>query len=187
VSALAPSRRALLAEALRAALALVAVVLCAAALLSALDGVPAWIAGEPRDLRRARTIEEAERHLRARLLLPAFFPSALAWPPREVRWVSGPPGAAALAVFGQDGAPRLVLAQTVGPGELPRALLPEVEVLDRTPVAMGAAEGTLSRVVEDGAVGWQLAWTQDGRSLLWRSRGTLDELLRMARSARVPR
>lgn len=187
MSALAPSRAATAAEALRAALSLAAVVLCAAALLSALDAVPAWIAGEPRDLRHARTIEEAERRLRARLLLPAFFPSALAWPPREVRWVAGPPGAAALAVSGQDGAPHLVLAQTVGPGELPRVLLPEAAVLDRAPVAVGAAEGTLSRVVEDGAVAWQLSWTQGGRSLLLRSRGTLDELLRMARSVRVPR
>ena len=184
MTALAPTRRALLAEALRATLALVTVVAVAAALLAALDGVPALITGEPRDLRRAGTVDEVERRLRTRLVVPSFFPSSLAWPPGRVSWVAGPPGAVALSVAGRDGAPRLLIAQTLGPGSIPQSLVPEADVLERTPVAVGTAPGTLSRVVEDGVMAWQVTWVQGGRTLLLRSRGTLDELLRMARSAR---
>jgi hypothetical protein len=177
--------RALLLEALRAAGALVAVLAAAAVALAAVDAVPAWLAGESREVRRARTVDDVERRLRTRLLVPFYFPSTLAWPPERVRWVAGPPGAVLLEVKRHGGGPRLLLAQTVAPGAVPGRLLPEAQVLSRSPVAVGAAEGTLSRVVDEGGgVAWEVAWEQGGRSVVLRSRGSLDELLRMARSAR---
>jgi hypothetical protein len=185
VTTLAHDRaRALLADAARTVVGLAFVLGLAAAVLAILDAVPAWIAGESRDVRRAQTVHDAERRLHARLVLPAYFPDTLSWPPRRIRFTVGPPGAAALSVDGRDGSPRLLLAETTAPGDIPEALVPEAQVLDRSQVAVGAARGTLSRVVDDGVTGWQLAWEQDGRSLLLRSRGTVDELLRMARSAR---
>jgi len=183
VTALAPSRRALLAEALRATLALAAVVAGAALALSALDALPAWMAGESRDLRRAASVREVEARLRARLVVPAYFPSSLAWPPASLRWVSGPPGAVAFTVTDRAGHPRLLVAQTVREGEIPAALVPDAQLLDRGVVAVGPAQGVLSRVVEDGTVLWQLTWSWRGRSLLLRSQGSVEELLRMARSA----
>lgn len=177
----APGR---LREAARAAASLVGVVVVAALALAALDAVPAWVAGDARDVRRARTVDEVERRLRARLVLPAYFPARLVWPPARIRWVVGPPGAVELAVDARGGGPALLLAQTVGRGELPERLVPPARELDRSPVAVGPARGRLARVVVDGDMGWQLTWEQGERSLLLRSRGTVDELLRMARSAR---
>jgi hypothetical protein len=174
----------LLREAVRAAGGLLVVVAMAAALLSALDAVPSWLAGDARDVRRARTVDEVERRLRTRLVLPAYFPARLAWPPQRIRYLAGPPGAVELWVDARGGGPALLLAQTLGRGPLPERLVPPAQELDRSPVAVGQAQGRLSRVVEDGEVRWQLAWEQGGRSLLLRSRGTVEELLRMARSAR---
>ncbi|WP_176066611.1 hypothetical protein [Anaeromyxobacter diazotrophicus] len=177
----APGR---LGEALRAVCGLVAVVAAAALALAVLDAVPSWVAGDARDVRRARTVDEVQRRLRTRLVLPAYFPARLAWPPQRIRYLAGPPGAVGLWVDARGGAPALLLAQTLGRGELPERLVPPAQELDRSPIQVGAAQGRLARVVEDGEVRWQLTWEQGGRSLLLRSRGSVEELVRMARSAR---
>jgi len=179
-----PATRDPRAEGLRSVLAPLAVTLLGAALLAALDGLPALVAGEPRGLRRAANLEEAERALHARLVLPAYFPASLRWPPHRIRYLVGQPSAVALAVDAQDGSPHLLLAETTGPGAVPTELLPDAPVLSRSPVAVGPAQGMLSRVVDDGVVTLEVEWQLGGRSLLLRSRGSLDELLRMARSAR---
>ena len=164
--------------------ALVLVTAVAAGILRGLDAVPGLVTGEPRDVDRASSVRDAERALRVRLVLPAYFPSAFSWPPRRVRFVRGIPGAVAIWLDGREGGPGLFLAQTVAPGAVPAQLLPEVTVLSRAPVAVGAARGVLSRVVDEGEVKWEVTWEQGGRSLVLRSRTGLEELLRMARSAR---
>jgi hypothetical protein len=156
----------------------------AATVLYAMDTVPGWVTGEPRHVRRATTVEEAERRLRTRLVLPYYFPSTLAWPPSRIRFTVGPPGAAAVTVEDQEGAPRLFLAQTTGPGSIPERLVPEAQILNTSEVSIGSERGTLSRVVEEGAMAWELRWRQDDRTLLMRSRGSVDELIRIARSTR---
>jgi hypothetical protein len=167
------------------ALASVTLVFTAAAvLLYAVDAVPALITGEPRHVRRASTVVDVERRLRARLLVPYYFPKTLVWPPQRIRFVVGPPGAAALWVDARDGGPRLLVAETLGPGAIPARLIPEAQVIHSSPVAVGPARGTLSRVVDEGAMAWQITWVQDGRTLLLRSRGTVEELVRIARSVR---
>jgi signal transduction histidine kinase len=110
---------------------LAAVLVGAALVLSFLDALPAWLAGEARDVRRARTVDEAERRLRARLVVPSYFPDTLAWPPRAVRFTLGVPGAAALHVDGRDGRPRALIAETVTPGEIPERLVPPAAPLER--------------------------------------------------------
>ena len=179
-----PARRWRLLEALGAVGSVALVFGAAAVLLYAVDALPAWITGEPRHVRRAASIEEVERRLRTRLVLPYYFPKTLTWPPRRIWFTLGPPGAAAIAVDGREGGPGLFLAETLGPGGIPPRLVPEAQVLHRSPVTVGAAQGVLSRIIEDGSVGWELRWEQDGRTLLLRSRGTVDELLRIGRSAR---
>ena len=175
---------AIAAEGLRALGGLALVMAVVSALLWALDGVPTWIAGEPRGVRKARTVQDAERFLRARLVIPSYFPATFAWPPGRIRFLTGAPAAVALWVDGRQGGPGLFIAETVAPGPIPPRLIPEVQVLGRSPVAVGASPGTLSRVVEEGVVVWEIAWQQGGRSLLLRSRVGADELVRMARSAR---
>jgi hypothetical protein len=175
---------AMAAEALRMVGGLALVMAVACALLRVLDGVPTWIAGEVRGVRKAATVRDAERFLRARLVLPSYFPATFAWPPSRIRYMAGEPGAVALWVDARAGGPDLFLAQTVAPGSIPARLVPEAQVLDHAPVAVGASRGTLSRVVLEGAVVWEIAWEQGGRSMLLRSRGSVDELIRLARSSR---
>ncbi len=184
MSAARPTARWRLLDALGALGSVALVFVAAAVLLYAVDALPALITGEPRHVRRAGSVAEVERRLRARLLVPYYFPNTLVWPPERVRFVVGPPGAAALSVDARDGGPRLLVAETLGPGPLPEPLVPQAQVLHASPVAVGRARGTLSRVVEDGAMAWQVTWQQQGRTLLLRSRGTVDELLRIARSVR---
>jgi hypothetical protein len=153
-------------------------------MLYAVDAVPALVTGEPRHVRRAASVQDVERRLRTRLVLPYYFPNTYVWPPRKVRYTVGPPAAAAVTAEGRDDDKQLLVAETLGPGTIPPQLVPDAQVIHSSPIAVGAYTGTLSRVVVEGSVGWQITWQQEGRSLLVRSRGTIEELLRIARSAR---
>lgn len=166
---------------------LVVVLAVAMGMLAVLDSVPAWLVGEDRDLRTARTLEDAERRVRARLVLPGYFPDTIAWPPERIEVLPGRPPAVLMQFVERAGrAPHLVLAQTVGAGEVPERLLPRAPPVDETAVAVAGADGALRRIVgPDGEMWRELSWRQDGRSVVVRSRGTVEELLRMARSARV--
>lgn len=164
---------------------LVLVMGAAAAALATLDAVPAWVQGEPRGVRKAASVEEAERRLKARLFLPAYFPDTLRWPPRAVRLVVQDTASVALSFDGQDGAPALVLVQTVsGPGPISPLILPEGSPLQSSPLAVGDGEGTLSRVVgEDGSIWHEVAWTKAGARLALRGKVPVETLVKMARSA----
>ncbi len=154
--------------------------------LGALDALPGWLQGEPRGVRRVASIDEAERALRARLTLPGFFPDTLRWPPSTVRIARDGPPAVALTFEGRDGRARLLLVETVdGEGPITPLLLPEATVLQAGPIRVGAADGTLRRIVgEDGDIWHEVAWTAGKRALALRGKGTVEELVRMARSAR---
>jgi len=157
----------------------------AAAVLAMLDAVPTWILGEPRDVRRVGSLQEAERRLRTRLVLPAFFPDTIAWPARTIRVRAGPAPGAALEFDGRDGRPRLLVVQAARPGDVPERLVPAANALDEVPVALGAASGTLRRVVgPDGEVWQEIRWRVQGRELILRLRGTVDQAVKMAKSAR---
>jgi hypothetical protein len=159
--------------------------------MGALDGVPAWVNGESRDVRVVADLQEAERRVRARLVLPGYFPDTIAWPPERIRVLPGSPPAVALTLADRaSGAPHLVLAQTIGPGPIPERLLPAAAALDESPASIARADaggrGALRRIVgPDGAIWRELSWVQGGRTVVLRSSGSLEELLRMARSARV--
>ncbi len=179
-----PRSRPVLVDAIAALVSVVVVVAAAATMLYAVDGLPAWLTGEPRYVRRARSVEEVERRLRARLVLPYYFPSTLSWPPSHIRFTIGPPGAAAMSIDDRQGKPCLFLAETVAAGAIPERIVPSVQILSSSPIAVGTARGVLSRVVEGGTTQWELRWEQGGRGLLMRSRGSVDELIRIARSVR---
>lgn len=153
------------------------------ATLALLDAVPGWLRGEPRGVRRVATLDEAERRLQARVLLPAFFPDGYRWPPATVRYTRDEGGAVELTFLDREGAPALVLAQTVGAASaMPAAVPARAAVIQQQSASLGT-DGVLARVVaEDGTLWSQLEWNASGRRHLLRSRGSLEELLRMARS-----
>jgi hypothetical protein len=157
----------------------------AAALLAALDSVPSWLAGEARYVQRVASVEEAERRLRARLLLPGYFPDTIAWPPAIIRVTAGDPGGAALAFEARGGGPRMLLAEAARPGDVPERLLPSATVLDEGATWLGGDRLTLRRIVgPDGRVWRELSWRQKGRQVVLRSSGSVEEMLRMARTTR---
>jgi hypothetical protein len=155
----------------------------AVATLAVLDAIPGWLHGEPRGVRRVASLEEAERRLQARAALPSYFPDTYVWPPSVVRITRDEGGAVGMTFTDRAGAPSLVYAQTLASAApLPAGLVGRAAVIQQQSAALGE-EGTLARVVaEDGALWNQLEWTARERRFLLRSRGSLEDMLRMARS-----
>ncbi len=185
---MSPSREARLGakgmELLRALVTLGLVMGGATASLAALDAAPGWLSGEPRGVRRLQGVDDAERRLKARLYLPAYFPDRYRWPPSSVRLLLGEPASVALGFEARQGGLALELGQTVGgEGTISPLVLAPAEVLQRSAVRLGGGEGTLARIVgEDGAVWDEVAWSQGGRTLVLRGKAGVEELLRMAHS-----
>jgi hypothetical protein len=173
-------------ELARSVAAILLVLGAAAATLAALDRMPAVITGRAHGVARVSSVTEASRRLRARIILPAYFPETLAWPPAEILVAAGPPAAAAIEIAPRGGGnTRLVVAQTGAPGEVSELLLPGSPLDSGSPIKVGSSNGRLRRVIGmDGEVWWELAWTYRSRSVVMRSRGDLEQLLEMARSAR---
>lgn len=156
-----------------------------ALMLAGLDSVPAWITGAPRDVRLVANVEAAERRFGARLLLPGYFPDTIEWPPAAVRVRAGPVPGVALAFDGRRGGHYMDLAQAVQAGDVPERLLPEVRPLDESPIWIQGEQARLRRFSgPDGQVWRELTWRAKGRQVVLRSRGTVEEMVRMARTSR---
>jgi len=132
------------------------------------------------------TVLELERAAKVRLALPAYFPQTLRWPPSQIRLVGRAPVVAVLAFTGQEGGPeRLIISQLVaGGGNLPEDEQGGV-VLESRELQVGGAPALLERTKGvDGAVWYRLTWSWKGRPYAMTTRGSLDELLRMAATVR---
>ena len=160
------------------------VVFASAAVIAGLGALPGWLAGEGAGVRRATTVEEAERRLGARLILPAVYPERLAWPPTEIRVADGRGGSVALTFTDRAGLPAVQLLESTADGApiAPR-LLGERSVLGASPTTIGSRPATLSSVLIEGEPWRELAWELRGREFVLRTRGEVDELYRMAHSA----
>jgi len=172
-------------ELVRLLAALAWVTATAAVGLAVLGAAPGWILGERRDVRLVASVDEAERVLGARLAIPTFFPSSLAWPPTSVRVAGGRGGGAELVfVRRSDGRPAVVLQQSTTPGEpIPAPLAAGRTELTTSRTTVGPRPAVRSRVLVEGEPWEELAWERDGRRLVLRTRGDLEELFRMAHSA----
>lgn len=159
----------------------------AAAGLRLVDTLPAWWSGEPRSVQAYATVDELEREVRTRLLLPAFFPETLAWPPSRIERSAGP-GKPTLLAFRdrQSGLERVLLCQTVdGDAPIPARLLAAGTVVEERALEVSGSPAAL-RVVRGsrGEAFTDLTWVQQSRRILIRAgSGTSQtELLRLARS-----
>lgn len=161
------------------------VMVATAGLLRGLDLLPGYLQGEPRGVKRYRAIEEVERKLGERLFLPVYFPDTLQWPPSAVRLSSRLPVSVALTFMGREGSEeRLFVYQTIGgEGSISPHLMSPGLVLQTTTVTLEQTEGNLSRIKrEDGEIWHDLTWGREGRQMALRFKGSVEELLKMARS-----
>jgi hypothetical protein len=158
-----------------------------AAALRLVDTVPAFLGGAARGRQPFASVEEVERRLQGRLLMPSYFPDRLQWPPATVALHGGRPAWVALAFTDRDGALALVLLQSVGaPDAEPPAVLTGGRRLHSTTVALHGSPAALTRLVDGEGVVWhEVSWPAGDRRVVLRSRGALDELLRMAGSVRA--
>ncbi|HEY6098216.1 MAG TPA: hypothetical protein VIW03_02220, partial [Anaeromyxobacter sp.] len=119
--------------------------------VAGLGAVPGWMAGESRALRHARTIEEAERRLGARVLVPGYFPERLAWPPAEIRVAGGRRGSVLLAFAARDGGAPVEILEATRDGEpIAPDLLGGRTVLGSSRTVLGHVPATLSDVLVGG-------------------------------------
>jgi hypothetical protein len=101
--------------------------------LRIVDGLPAWLSGEPRSVRAYDTVDELEREVRTRLLLPAFFPETLQWPPSRILRSAGAGRPTLVAFLSRlSGRERVILCQTLeGDAPIPARLLAPGVVLEQ--------------------------------------------------------
>jgi hypothetical protein len=167
-----------------------AVILGACVVLLLLDRLPGLLSGLPRGVLPVGTVEDAERTLHARLLLPAYFPDTLRWPPVAVDIYFGPPAAAAVAFAGRTGpVVRLMVCQTIEPaGSVPVKLLPPGLILESARTRVGNDPGTLTRLqLDDGRVVNELTWHRADRLFALRFDGPVEQLMTLAQSVNADR
>jgi hypothetical protein len=149
-----------------------------------LGALPRWVSGESGAVRGVATIQEAERRLGARVLVPGYFPDHLAWPPAEIHVAGGRRGSVRLSFAARDGGPGVEMLEATRDDEpIAPDLLRDRTVLRTAHTSVGSAPATVSDVLVGGRPAREIAWTLHGRAMILRSAGDLDQLFRMARSA----
>lgn len=161
-----------------------AVVAGAAAALLVLDAVPWLLSGTGRGVTTYRSVEEAERALGTKLLVPAYFPELWRWPPSSVLTTNVPARAAALILERGEGSGTLFLVQTVdGDLPVPGRLLPRGKELHEVDFDL---DGTPARMTDvllppDGTF-HDLSLVAKGRHVVFRFQGDPVTVLKMAAS-----
>lgn len=168
-------------------LAIVPLTLLGAALfLRALDETAVRALGHPRGITRHQRLDAAEARLGGRLLLPAYFPDDLAWPPSQVL-SAGTPAAVCLGFRGRpDGRLRAWLCQAApGRTTIPELLLAPAPAVGEQSLLVHGQPARIRTLRGDSGEAWQdLAFVEDGRSVVLRFQGNTDRMLRLAESLR---
>jgi hypothetical protein len=138
-------------------------------------------------IRAYPSIEMVHRHFkRERVLRPAFFPEALAWPPDEV-FAGRDPTFASLLHFRDRHTGKLVLAVSQAEDrarQIPSRIMIE-RVLSTRAVDIHGTEGQLALAVcDDGTRCNRVIFVRDGQTVTAIGRLTEANLLRFARSLR---
>ena len=155
-----------------------------ATMIAVLGAMPRWVSGESGAVRGVATIQEAERRLGARVLVPGYFPDHLAWPPAEIHVAGGRRGSVRLAFAARDGRPGVEMLQATRDDDaIAPDLLRDRTVLRTARTTVGSTPATISDVLVGGHPSHEIAWNLHGRAMILRSAGDLEELFRMARSS----
>ena len=168
-------------------LALVPITLGVAALgLAALDRVPGILLDQPPRTTRFERLEDARRRLPAGLLLPAYFPDTLVWPPSRILGRTRWPEALLLAFDSrQTRDAAFLLCQSWSSRRCPASLLAPLEVFHEVEARVGARPARVSAGRTASGEAWEqvdLDW--NGRVVTLRLRGRTLDLLRIAESLR---
>jgi len=151
--------------------------------LAVLGAMPGWITGDKGIVREAASIQDAERRLGARVLVPGYFPDRLLWPPRAIHVAGGRRGSVRLDLAARSG-PEITLLEATREGEpVAPELLGDRTVLRTSRTSVGKIPATLSDVLVDGTLHRELAFQVGGWSIVLRSAGDVEELFRMARTS----
>lgn len=151
--------------------------------LAILGALPGWITGDKGVVREATSIQDAERRLRARILVPGYFPDRLLWPPRAIHVAGGRRGSVRLDLAARSG-PEVHVFEATREGEpIAPELLGARTVLRTSRTSVGKLPATLSDVLVDGTLHRELAFELRGWAIVLRSSGDVEELFRMARTS----
>jgi hypothetical protein len=151
--------------------------------LAVLGAMPGWITGDKGIVREASSIQDAERRLGARVLVPGYFPDRLLWPPKAIHVAGGRRGSVRVDFAARSG-PELHLLEATREGEpIAPELLGDRTVLRSSRTAVGKLPAVLSDVLVDGVLHRELAFELNGWAIVLRSSGDVEELFRMARTS----
>jgi hypothetical protein len=147
------------------------------------DALPRAAIGLPRGVRLTADLGELDRLSGRRMPVPAYYPDSIEWPPAETRLDTN--GSAAIWCRQRPAGGLALIVATAPPGHagIAEAVLPASVELQQEGANLGGRSAVVSRVRDaNGAVWQQVQWQAPEQHILIRYRGTLDELLRLARS-----
>jgi hypothetical protein len=153
--------------------------------LRAIDHLPGLLLDQPRGVQLFSSVDNVEREIGTRLLLPAYFPDTLAWPPARVLLAPGAARPTALVITERaTGRTRLVICQNArGDDPIPERLLPQGTALQRVELEVGGSPATLSRMAARDGTEWSdLTWVTASRRVTLRLYGDDTDLARLART-----
>lgn len=158
--------------------------LAAGALLRMLNKAPEHIQPEQKNVVLYQSIEEAERTLRIRILVPSYFPDYLAWPPLSIRSERKPKFKVTLEFRYQDRNQLALTLEESFPEEGKRLVLePPPRPWHREFILLNGSQGEMiSWIDEEGFLWHNAKWKARGRLFEAKSILPEEEFLRILRS-----
>ncbi len=164
-------------EVMRFALPLMAVMAGVVAFLFILKLVPPAIEKEEQTF---ATIDQAEKAIGRKVVLPAYFPDFLSWPPSQIRGKGQPNAWIALSVNSGEQKDALTIEEWFFPQTEPSP--PKVPSIEKTQTQVDGTAASLLVWQEGGVTYRRIYWTEGGMLVSITSLGSLEELSKIAQS-----
>jgi hypothetical protein len=164
-----------------------AIVLATVGLLAGLNELPRVFGGEPRGVIAYESVSAVQSRYRVSLWRPRALPRGWSPQPARVRVAVAAPRWVEMRFERRSGS-GLRVCQTVGTAAAgavpPPVLLDEAEVLQADPVVIGGREATIRRLLlASGAIVHEVWWREDGRQVMFRLEGSVEDVMAVGRSA----